>query len=73
MPYMPWQNIKVGEMKPGSRAKMMRKGRPIEMTLRPNNKKTVEEKLSSQVTYGYWSGEAIGLDSLRAKTQRELE
>ena len=29
MPYMPWQNIKVGEMKPGSRAKMMRKGRPI--------------------------------------------
>ena len=44
-----------------------------EMTLRPNNKRTVERKLSSQATYGYWSGEAVKLDRLRAKTQRELE
>ena len=44
-----------------------------EMTLRPNNNRTIEEELSSQVTYGYWSGEIVGLDRLRAKTQRELE
>ena len=44
-----------------------------EMTLRSNNNRTIEEKLSSQATYGYWSGEAVGLDRLRAKTQRELE
>ena len=43
------------------------------MTLRSNNNRTVEEELSSQVTYGYWSGEVVGLDRLRAKTQRELE
>ena len=44
-----------------------------EMTLRPNNNRTVEKKLSPQATYGYWSGGAVGLDRLRAKTQRELE
>ena len=38
-----------------------------EMTLRPNNKRTVEKELSSQVTYGYWSGEAVGLDRLQGK------
>ena len=44
-----------------------------EMTLRSNNKRTVEKELSSQVTYGYWGGEAVELGRLRAKTQRELE
>ena len=45
-----------------------------EMTLRPTNKRTVDEEFSTQVTYGHWWGEfGIGLDRLRAKTQRELE
>ena len=39
----------------------------IEMTLRPNNNRTVEKELSSQVTYGYWWGEDVGLDSTEGK------
>ena len=37
------------------------------MTLRPTNKRTVEKKLSSQLTYGDWWGEDVGLDSTEGK------
>ena len=37
------------------------------MTLRPNNKRTVEKKLSSQLTYGYWMERRVGLDSTEGK------
>ena len=46
----------------------------FEVTLRSTTLKTVDEEFSTQVTYGCWWGEfGIGLDRLRAKTQRELE
>ena len=41
--------------------------RGSEMTLRPNNNRTVEKELSSQATYGYWSGEGVGLNSTEGK------
>ena len=37
------------------------------MTLRSNNKRTIEEKFSSQVTYGHRRGEDVGLDSTEGK------
>ena len=55
------------------RAALRKDSSSNEMTLRSNNKRTVEKELSSQVTYGYWGGEAVGLGRLREKTQRELE
>ena len=37
------------------------------MTLRPNNNRTVEKELSSQVDYGYWVERTVGLDSTEGK------
>ena len=37
------------------------------MTLRPNNNRTIEKELSSQVDYGYWVERTVGLDSTEGK------
>ena len=43
------------------------------MILRPNNNRTIEKKLSSQVAYGYSGERTVGLSSTESKDPKRTQ